>query len=205
MTLPGILLIGAGGHARACIDVIEAQGRFEVRGLVGQAHEVGMDILGYRVLGSDADLPALLAQCAHALVTVGQIASPDLRMRIAAQLAGMNVHLPAIVSPRAHVSRHAVVGAGTIVLHGAVVNAGARVGAHCILNSQCLVEHDARIDDFCHVSTGAIVNGAAVVGQGSFVGSGSVLKQGIVLGERCIVGMGQSVRRDLADRTTFTG
>lgn len=205
MSLPGILLIGAGGHARACIDVIEEEGRFSVLGLIGQMHEAGSDVLGYPVLGSDADLPSLLAQCGRALMTVGQIASPDVRMRIAAQLAALEVEMPAIVSPRAHVSRHAVIGAGTIVLHGAVVNAGARVGAHCILNSQSLVEHDAHIAAFCHVSTGAIVNGGATVGEGSFIGSCSVLKHGITVGQRCIVGMGTALRRDLADQTTFLG
>ena len=29
-----ILLIGSGGHARACIDVIEQEGRFRIGGLV---------------------------------------------------------------------------------------------------------------------------------------------------------------------------
>lgn len=205
MSLPGILLIGAGGHARACIDVIEAEGRFAVVGLVGQMHEVGGDVLGYPVLGDDADMPALLARCGRALITVGQIASPNVRMRIAGQLATLGAEMPAIVSPRAYVSRHAVVGPGTIVLHGAFVNAGARVGAHCILNSQSLVEHDARVAAFCHIATGAIVNGGATVGEGAFIGSGAVLKQGIVLGQRCIVGMGLALRRDLADQTTFLG
>jgi sugar O-acyltransferase (sialic acid O-acetyltransferase NeuD family) len=205
MSLPGILLVGAGGHARACIDVIEAEGRFSVLGLIGQVHEVGRDISGYRVLGSDADMQVLFAACGRALITVGQIASPNLRMRIAEQLAALGIDTPTVISPRAYVSRNAIVGAGTIVLHGAVVNAGARVGDHCILNSQSLVEHDARVDDFCHISTGAILNGGATAGEGSFIGSRSVVKQGVALGQRCIVGMGTVLRRDLADQTTYLG
>ena len=51
-----ILLVGAGGHARACIDVIEQEGRFEVGGLIGTAAQGGERILGYSVLGTDADL-----------------------------------------------------------------------------------------------------------------------------------------------------
>lgn len=205
MSLPGILLIGAGGHARACIDVIEDAGQYSVFGLIGQVHEVGSDVLGYPVLGSDADMPALLARCGRALITVGQIASPDARMRIAAQLASLDIEMPLIVSPRAHVSRHASVGAGTIVMHGAIVNAAASVGKHCIVNSQSLIEHDAGVGAFCHVSTGAILNGGVAIGEGSFIGSGSVVKQGVVTGQRCIVGMGTVLRRDLAEQTTFLG
>ena len=60
MSNPTILLIGAGGHARACIDVIEQEGRFNIAGLVGLPHEVGSRVLGYPVLGSDIELPDLL-------------------------------------------------------------------------------------------------------------------------------------------------
>ena len=82
MTQESILLVGAGGHARACIDVIEQEGRFTVVGLVGLPNEVGSRVLGYPVLGTDADLPALLGDYPHALVTVGQIKTPEPRIRL---------------------------------------------------------------------------------------------------------------------------
>ena len=55
MTRDPILLVGAGGHARACIDVIEQEGRFVVKGLVGFHKEVGSAILNNPVLGTDED------------------------------------------------------------------------------------------------------------------------------------------------------
>ena len=45
-----ILLVGAGGHARACIDVIEQAGIFQVGGLVGLPDEVGNSELGYPIV-----------------------------------------------------------------------------------------------------------------------------------------------------------
>jgi sugar O-acyltransferase (sialic acid O-acetyltransferase NeuD family) len=185
----------------ACIDVIEQEGRFSIAGLVGTPEEAGMQILGYPVIGTDADLPRLLGSYAHAMVTVGQIKSPDLRVRLFELLDKAGCSLPSIVSPRAYVSRHASLGAGTIVMHGAVVNAGAVVGRNCILNSSSLVEHDAAIADHCHIATGALVNGGVNIGMGTFVGSGSIIRQGIRIGERCLIGMGQNV---LADCKTGT-
>ena len=41
MSMSAVLLVGAGGHARACIDVIETEGRFKIAGLVGRSEEVG--------------------------------------------------------------------------------------------------------------------------------------------------------------------
>ena len=191
-----ILLVGAGGHARACIDVIEQAGIFQVGGLVGLPDEVGNSVLGYPIVGSDADLPAVIGDYAAAIVSVGQIKSPNLRMRLFGILEMGNCSTPTVVSPRACVSRHATIGPGSIVLHGAVVNAGALVGSNCIINSQSLVEHDAVIADHCHIATAAVVNSAVQVGPGTFIGSGSIVRQGITIGERCLVGMGQRVLAD---------
>lgn len=201
MTKIPLLLVGAGGHARACIDVIELEGRFVIAGLTGLPQEVGTKVLGYPVLGTDKDLPALMRDCTHALVTVGQIKTPDLRIRLFAELERNKYALPAIVSPRAHVSRHATLSAGTIVMHGAIVNAGAVVGRNCIINSQALVEHDAVIADYCHIATAAAINSGVSVGEGTFIGSNACVRQGTRIGERCLIGMGQRVLADCAGGT----
>jgi len=39
MTKPSLILIGAGGQARACIDVIEQEGFFQISGLIGMAEQ----------------------------------------------------------------------------------------------------------------------------------------------------------------------
>jgi sugar O-acyltransferase (sialic acid O-acetyltransferase NeuD family) len=198
VTLPSILLLGAGGHARACVDVIEQDGRFGVGGLLGLREEVGSKILGYPVIGTDADVARVAREFDAALVTVGQIKTPTVRIRLFEALEAAGVALPVIVSPRAYVSRHARLGAGTIVMHGAIVNAGAVVGRNCILNSQSLVEHDVVVGDHCHVATGAAINSGVRVGDGTFVGSGSTVRQGLTIGEHCVVGMGQRVLADCA-------
>jgi sugar O-acyltransferase (sialic acid O-acetyltransferase NeuD family) len=196
VTLEPILLVGAGGHAKACIDVIEQEGRFVVAGLVGLSHEVGSRVLNYPVLGTDADLPVLLDSYANALIAVGQIETPEPRVRLFGLLQHNGCALPVIVSPRAYVSPHVKLDAGTIVMHGAVINAGAVVGKNCIINSQSLVEHDVVIADYCHIATAVAINGGAQIGLGTFIGSGSSVRQDIKIGEHCLIGMGQKVLAD---------
>ena len=196
MSREAILLLGAGGHSRSCIDVIEQEGRYTVGGLVGLPQEVGSHVLGYPVLGTDGDLPDLLPRFPHVMITVGQIKSPEARMKLHALLEARGCSLPAIISPRAYVSAHAHVGAGSIVVHGAIVNAGARIGRNCIINSRALVEHDAVVGDHCHIATAAVINGDVSIGAGSFIGSNACVRQGIRMAERCVVGMGQLVLSD---------
>lgn len=191
-----ILLIGAGEHSRSCIDVIEQYGRYTVAGLVGLPDEIGSNVLGYPVLGTDDNLPDLLPRFESALITVGQIKSPEVRMTLHALLEASGFRLPVIVSPRAYVSAHAQIGAGTIVMHGAIVNAGARIGRNCIINSQALVEHDAVVGDHCHIAPAAVINGSVSIGAGSFIGSNACVRQGIRVAERCVVGMGHLVLSD---------
>jgi sugar O-acyltransferase (sialic acid O-acetyltransferase NeuD family) len=200
-----ILLIGAGGHAQACIEVIEHRGGLRILGLVGSIQEIGKMVLGYPVIGTDADLPLQRLLCGYVLVGVGQLRPSNTRKCLFDRLRAIGFEMPTIIAADAIVSRHAVIGAGTIVMHGAIVNAGAHVGENCILNSRCLVEHGAVIGDHCHISTGAIVNGDASVGAGSTVGSGSVVREGLSIGADCLVGMGLTVRRNLRDGDTYKG
>jgi sugar O-acyltransferase (sialic acid O-acetyltransferase NeuD family) len=205
MSKPGLILVGAGGHAHACIEVIEQHGEFLIAGLVGTPEELHTRHLGYAVVATDRDMQELAKVHQFALIVVGQIKSVANRMRLYREAAACGFRLPAIVAPTAHVSRHAMLGAGSIVMHGAIVNAGAIVGENCIVNSRALVEHDARVEDHCHISTGAILNGNAHLGAGSFVGSGSIIKEGVKLGKACVIGMGLAVRHDLPDGAIFLG
>ena len=199
--MTSLLVIGGGGHCHSCIDVIEAEGRYQVVGVVQSSDEQPSSVMGYPVVGFDADLPELLTRTSKALITVGQIRNPDTRIRLYEHLKTLGAELPVITSPHAIKSRYASFGEGTTVMHGCIVNANAKIGVNCILNSQALIEHDVIIGNHCHISTGANVNGDVQIGDGSFIGSGAVLIEGIRIGERAIIGAGQVVLSNVSDGT----
>jgi sugar O-acyltransferase (sialic acid O-acetyltransferase NeuD family) len=172
-----IILIGGGGHCKSCIDIIEQERRYTIAGIVDMPERQKEAVLGYHVIGSDADLAELIKAFPNALITLGQIKSPTRRMELFNMLKLTGARFPVIQSPLAYVSPHAYVGEGTIIMHHALVNAGASVGRNCIINTKALVEHDATIEDHCHISTGAVVNGGVKIGSGSFFGSGAVSKE----------------------------
>ena len=205
MSLPRLLLIGAGGHSLACIEAVERDGRYAIAGLVGMPEQEGQFMLGHPVLGVDSDLPALRRHHSHALITVGHIQSPELRQRLFELALSLDFMLPSIIAASALVSRHASVGVGTVVMPGTAINAGAHIGRNTIVNTAALVEHGAVIGDHCHISTGAILNGDVHVGNGSFIGSGTVVKEGVRIGRGCLVGMGLTLHHDLPDNTRHTG
>jgi sugar O-acyltransferase (sialic acid O-acetyltransferase NeuD family) len=172
-----IILIGGGGHCKACIDVIEQEGHFTIAGIVDMSEKKHQTVLGYPVIGTDDDLSELVKSFQNVLITLGQIKSPNRRIELFDILKQLSARFPVIESPLSYISPHAQVAEGTIVMHHTLINAGARVGRNCIINTKALVEHDAVIEDHCHISTGAVVNGGVTIGSGSFFGSGAVSKE----------------------------
>lgn len=201
----GIVLLGAGGHARSCIDVVENQGHFDIVGLLDIPEKVGSSVLGYKVLGTDDDIERIARVYRHFLVAVGHLKSGVRRAQLFDRLNKLAVSMPVIVAPTAYISKHASIGDGTIVMRGAVVNAGASIGRNCIINTGAIVEHDTTVGDFCHVSTGAILNGGCSVGDLTFIGSSATVREGIRIGAEVVVGAHSCVLRDCEDKGTYVG
>ena len=197
LTTESLILIGGGGHARACLDVIWSEQKFKVVGIVDLSDLVGTEVLGVPVIGTDADIPSLVTSSVSFLISLGQLTSSEPRMHIHCRLRALGARMPTIVAPTASVSPWAIVGEGTIVMHMALIGPGARIGENCIINTRALVEHDSEVGDHSHVSTGAIVNGNCRIGSGVFIGSSAVLKQGVQIGDRSVVGMGSCVRQNM--------
>lgn len=181
-----IFLIGGGGHCKSCIDVIENTGEFHIEGIFDVKEKVGDTILGYKIIGTDDDIKDYIKNENVFLITVGQIKSPALRIK----LYKLNLNFVSIISPRAYVSKHASIGSGTIIMHDSIINAGASIGNNCIINTKALIEHDTIVEDHCHISTNAILNGDCHIGKGSFVGSNTVLREGTSLQENSILSFG---------------
>ena len=172
-----ILLIGGGGHCKSMIDVIEQENRFEIAGIIDKKEQLGDKILAYEVIGCDDDLPSLFEKYKYAVITVGQIISPKIRVNLFVLLKEIGYKLPTIISPLAYVSKYAHVKEGVSILHHAVVNANASIGKNCIINTKALVEHDAIIEENCHISTASIVNGGTRVKKNTFYGSNATSKE----------------------------
>jgi len=182
-----IILIGGGGHCKSCIDVIEQEGRFEIYGIIDANKNIGDKILGYEIIGADDMIPQIIKEYKHFFLTIGQLNSPDIRMKLYNTIEKLGGYFPVIISPNAYVSVHSKIYEGTIIMHNAIVNADAIIGKNCIINSKALIEHDAIIGNFCHISTASVVNGGVKIGNGTFYGSGAVSKQYICIPENSFV------------------
>lgn len=195
---PSILLIGGGGHCKACIDVIEQEGKYEIAGIVEQKKLSNTKVLNYPIIGSDDDLQQLIATYKNVLITIGQIKSAKIRMELFTICKEHNANFPIVISPLAYVSKHAKIKEGTIIMHQATINAEAKIGTNCIINTKALIEHEAKIGDHCHISTAAKINGQVNIGNECFVGSGATLINNINLTEKVIIPAGKTIFKSIS-------
>ena len=194
-------MIGAGGHARALLDVLRAAGWADPVAILDR--DPGARVLGLAVTGSDADLPGLFAEGVRAAVVA--IGDNTLRERIGVRLREQGFALPALVHPSAIVAGSATLGAGVALLPRVVVGAGACIGEFAILNSGSIAEHDAQIGTAAHLAPGVVVAGDVFVGARSLVGVGACVRPGIRIGADCIVGAGAAVVADVPAGASVMG
>jgi len=188
-----IILLGGGGHCKSCIDVIENENIYKIKGIIDKKKKF---LLNYRVF-PESYLSKKLTKNNYAFVTVGQIKNYKVRVKLFNRLKDLGFRIPSIISPLAYISKHAIIGQGTIVMHGAIVNAGAIIGNNCIINTNSLIEHDVIIREHTHISTQVIINGGVVIGSKVFVGSRSIIKNNINIGDCSIIGAGLYIKENL--------
>jgi len=192
-----IILLGAGGHCKSCIEVISGISKYSILGIIDKDDSDIKNLLGFPTLGTDKDLELFINRCSNALVTVGQIKSPEIRISLFERAKSLGFNLPVIRSHHSCISKSAQIGEGTILLHHALINTSVKMGVNCIINSKALVEHDARIGSHCHVSTGAIINGGVIVEDRCFIGSGAIIHEGVTIGADSVISAGQVIRKDV--------
>jgi UDP-perosamine 4-acetyltransferase len=198
---PGVILLGAGGHARVVADALARLG-FAVAGMVAPGIPPG-SVLDLALLGDDGDLGTLArAGFVRAALGIGD----NERRRAASEAArAEGIQLLQVLHPGAILAADTQIEDGVVVLAGAVVNAGARLGRGAVVNSLGLVEHDAEVGAFAHVAPGARLLGAAALGASSLLGAGATVLPGIAVGSGATVGAGAVVTRDVAPGATVVG
>lgn len=200
-----IILLGGGGHCKACIDVIEAESKYKIIGIVDVKNKIGQKVLGYPVIGCDEDLIDLVRKCKAFLITIGQLKNSQTRKDKFDYLKSIGANFPTIISPDAVISKTATIDEGTIVMHGAILNSDSKIGKNCIINTGCLIEHDVVIGDNTHLSTNSTINGQCEIGSQVFLGSGSILINNINIVPNVVIGAGSLVLKSVMEPGVYVG
>jgi len=191
----GVVVIGAGGHAKVVIELLRASGH-PIACCVGTARDPST-CLGVPVRFGDEHLRILRDEgCTEAFVALG---ANRVRMRLGALALGLGYRLVNAVSPNAVVSTTARLGVGIAIMPGVVINAEASIGDLAIVNTGATVDHDCIVGRGAHVGPQCGLAGNVTVGDGALLGIGCKVIPGITIAPSMTVGAGSVVVRDLVD------
>lgn len=196
-----VVVVGAGGHAKVCIELLQAMGE-EVVYCVGGTDSPDR-CAGIPVLKGDENLVHLRESGYERLFVA--IGSNKLRTRLAALAIEQGYKLVNAISPRAVISPTAHIGSGVAVMAGAVINAEATIGDLVIINTGATIDHDCQIGDAAHIAPQCGLAGNVVVGRQSFLGIGCKVIPEILIGENVIFGAGSVVIRDTGSNVVAVG
>jgi sugar O-acyltransferase (sialic acid O-acetyltransferase NeuD family) len=192
--MDNIVIVGASGHARVVIDIVEHEAKHHIAGLIDTQRVVGDPVLGYPVLGREANLPDLIGrhQLAGVLVAIGD---NFVRSQATQRIMQLCPQLPSVsaVHPGASIARDVSIGAGTVIMAGVCVNPCVSIGRGCILNTQSSLDHDSVMEDFSSLAPRVATGGNCRIGACSAICIGGVLSHGVIVGEHSVVGAGSTV------------
>jgi UDP-perosamine 4-acetyltransferase len=196
-----IVVVGAGGHAKVCIELLQDMGE-EVAWCVGSDDASGMCV-GVPVLAGDYHLERLRAEGFHrAFVALG---ANRLRVRLGEAVVALGYELVRAVSPRATVSPSAKIGKGVAVMAGVVINADSVIGDLSIVNTGATVDHDNVIGEGVHIAPQCALAGNVTVSAHAFLGIGTRVVPERSIGAGSILGAGSVVIDNIEPGVTAVG
>jgi UDP-perosamine 4-acetyltransferase len=199
--------LGAGGHAKVVIDILQLSGEYEIVGLLDQNPQTWNTlVLDVPVSGDDSLLSGLREQgVGYLFIGTGATGNTRLRQRLYKMALDHGFDIVNAIHPAAVIARSAHIGNGITVMANAVINPDARIGDNVVINTGAIVEHDCVLEDHVHIATGAHLAGSVHVGEGSHVGVGASVRQGIRIGKGSVVGAGAAVVKDVPDNVVVAG
>ena len=198
-----VLLIGAGGHARVCLEALVDDDATQVIGAVS-SDGTGVPELGVPVLGRQSELEKL-TESESALTFCVAIGDNQTRQSVTQMLTESGRAVTHAISRFAMVSTTAACGDGVQLLAGSVVNAAASIGPGTIVNTNASIDHDCRVGEFVHVAPGVALGGNVTIGNLALVGLGARVLPGLTVGAGARIGAGAVVIDDVAPGTTVVG
>lgn len=195
-----IVVIGASGHAKVVMDIIELEGKYRIAGLIDTYKPAGELLFGYEILGAEETLAKLVSsgEVDGGIITIGD---NWVRHLMAEKIRSLlpDFNFIRTVHPSASVARGVTIGGGSVLMAGVVVNSESKVGEFCVLNSNASLDHDSVMEDFSSLAPNATTGGNVSIGAFSAVSMGANILHGLNIGKHSVVGAGAVVLDDVPE------
>lgn len=207
-----IVVIGAGGHGREVLDVLDAWNhahprfRYELLGVVDD-HPSELNLVRLKQRGTTllCTVDQWLSggdRSARYLLGLG---NSHLRRSMDRNFSAAGFTPASVVHPAAVVGAGVTMDPGVVILGGAVLATNIQVGRHTHIHRCATVGHDCIIGDYVTVNPSVSVSGDCVIEDEVLLGVGAATLQGVTVRAGATVGGAAFVVRDVPAGATVKG
>jgi len=197
-----ILIIGAGGHSKIVIDILEENDQKIIGLLDDDTNLHNEKIMGYDVLGSIGLINEYDKNEIGFIISIG---NNKVRRKLYTELISKGYKPVSAISNDAKISKYAELGEGLIINAGVVTHPDVQIKDNVIIGMNATVSHDTLIESNVHISPGVHLTGNTYIEDGVDIGTGAMLKPGVSIGKNTIVGAGAVLIDDLEANSIYAG
>tara|TARA_B100001123_G_C15336888_1_gene1033206 strand:- start:643 stop:1722 length:1080 start_codon:yes stop_codon:yes gene_type:complete len=202
--LNNIIIIGAGPHAKTCIDIINEMKGFNIVGIIDQKSNIGKSILDIPIIGIDEDLEIFFKKgVKNAVVGFGGLDNPKARKNKYHQLKKIGYDIPNLIHPSAVIENSASIGNGNQIMSGAIIGSGVKIHDNSIINCGSILNHDSTIENNVHITPGANLAGSVHVGENTIIGMNATVFIGVKIGKNVVISNGLNIINDISDNSVM--
>ncbi len=193
-----LVIIGAGGHGRAVLDVAVSANR-KVLAFIDE----GFGWAGHvrRSNYPHADNMDLQSDFAF-FVAIGD---NSLRQKIVqkTQSEMPNVKQATLIHKTAYVSPYASLSPGCVVMGQAFIGPNCRIDEGYILNTASHIDHDGTMQEFSSLGPKACLGGTVKLGRRSIIAIGATVKHGLEIGDDSLLGAHSYLHQSMPDHSIY--
>ena len=156
-----LLIIGAGGHGRCCLDIARSMKKFDLISFLDNQY-IGEIINDSKVIGSFDDFEKVFKDYDEFFIAVG---NNRLRFELSQRIQNVKGTIATLISPLAIISPYAMIEDGCVIFPQAIIEANSIIKQQCIIAANVVVNHDVIINAFSLINTGSIVRPESIVGK----------------------------------------
>lgn len=168
-----LIIVGAGGHGRCCLDIAREKYDeiiFLDDGLAGQT------VNDCKVVGKISEMKALFPEYLDIFIAVG---NNTFRKQLFNQAKEIGYNIITLISNEATVSKYASIKQGSVIFPYAVIEPNAMIGNNCIICANATINHDAIIHDDCLINTGSIVRSSVILSEKVHISSRCIIAKSL--------------------------
>lgn len=175
-----VMILGTGGHARSCLDIVEQNNNLELIGFIEQKKSKKKFFFkNYKIVGSEVDLENLKKKTSYIILGISFYKNLQKRKLLIEKLKKNKFKLLTIKAKNSHIAKDVKIGSGCQIFNNVIINKNSKIGDNVVINNGTVIEHDNEIKNNAHISTRVVINGNCSIGENVFIGSGSILKENI--------------------------